>query len=64
MGGSVGVTELTVHIDPGLVLCLANCVGGPTLVQPPVTAVQAGDVEMTDHLSAGAQILPYHQPAR
>ena len=41
---------------------LANSVRRRAPVETPVTGVKAGDVKMTDDVSAGAQILPHHQP--
>ena len=43
-------------------LCPANSVSCRAPVKTPVTGVKAGDVEMTDDVSTGAQILPHHQP--
>ena len=43
---------------------LANSVRRRAPVETPVTGVKAGDVKMTDDVSAGAQILPHHQPGQ
>ena len=40
-----------------------HSVGCRALVEPPVTGVKTGDVEVADDVSTGAKVLAYHQPA-